>query len=156
MNSIQSLIVFIMMCFSAAFLGSISTRASLKTWYPAIIKPSWNPPDYLFAPVWTALYLMMAVAGWMVWEHSTTKGFSIPIVLFFVQLVLNTAWSFIFFGLRRPGWAFIEVIILWIFILLTTVSFWGVTWIAGMLFLPYLIWVTFATVLNFTVWQLNR
>ena len=151
-----SLIAFIVLCFSAAAFGSVFTNKSLKTWYQTIKKLTWNPPNKIFGPVWSALYLMMALAGWMVWERLPQKGFSVPMVLFFVQLVLNTFWSVIFFGLRSPGWAFVEVVILWIGITLTMVSFWAVYWVAGVLFLPYLLWVSFAAILNFTIWRLNR
>jgi tryptophan-rich sensory protein len=99
---------------------------------------------------------MMAVAGWMVWVRLTQKGFSLPMALFFVQLVLNTVWSAVFFGLRSPGRAFVEVVLLWIAIILTMISFWIVYWVAGVLFLPYLLWVSFAEFLNFTIWRLNR
>src|SRR5208283_4770874 len=129
---------------------------SLKTWYLTIKKPSWNPPDKVFAPVWTVLYVMMAVAGWMVWERLPQKGFSTPMVLFFVQLVLNTVWSAVFFALRSPGWAFVEVVILWVFIALTMISFWAIYWVSGVLFSPYFLWVSFASVLNYAVWRLNR
>ena len=151
-----SLTVFIVLCFSAAAFGSVFTNKSLKTWYLSIKKPSWNPPNKVFGPVWTVLYLMMAVAGWMVWERLPQKNFSVPMALFFVQLVLNTVWSVVFFGLRSPGGAFVEVVILWIGITLTMVSFWAVYWVAGVLFLPYLLWVSFAAILNFTIWRLNR
>jgi len=149
-------IVFIILCFTAAALGSIFTNSSLKSWYPSIKKPSWNPPNKIFAPVWTGLYMMMAVAGWMVWVRLPQKGFSAPMALFFVQLVLNTVWSVLFFGLRSPGWAFVELVLLWIGITLTMVSFWAVYWVAGVLFFPYLLWVSFAAILNFKIWQLNR
>ena len=151
-----SLIIFIVLCFSAAALGSIFTRNSLKTWYPTIKKPSWNPSNKVFAPVWSVLYMMMALAGWMVWEKTSYKVFSLPMAFFFVQLVLNAGWSIVFFGLRRPGLALLEIIFLWISIILTTVSFWIVYWVAGVLFLPYLLWVSFAVVLNRAIWRLNR
>ena len=151
-----SLIAFIVLCFSAAAFGSVFTNKSLKTWYQTIKKITWNPPNKIFGPVWSALYLMMALAGWMVWERLPQKGFSVPMVLFFVQLVLNTFWSVIFFGLRSPGWAFVEVVFLWIGITLTMVSFWAVYWVSGVLFFLYLLWVSFAAILNFTIWRLNR
>jgi len=152
----RDLIVFIAICFSAAATGSVFNTTSLKEWYPGIKKPSWNPPNAVFAPVWTILYLMMAVAGWMVYERSSQELINPPMILYVIQLALNTAWSMLFFGLRNPGLALVEVIFLWIFIILTTISFWGVYWLAGLLFLPYLLWVSFATVLNFAVWRLNR
>ena len=152
----STLVVFIILCFAAAALGSIATNNSLKTWYPTIKKPSWNPPKQIFGPVWSVLYLLMAVAAWMVWERLPAKGFSLPIILFSIQLVLNAFWSLIFFGLCSPGWAFVEVVFLWMAIVLTTISFWHVYWLAGALFLPYLLWVSFATFLNFTIWRLNK
>ena len=151
-----SLIVFIIFSFLAAALGSVLTNRTLKTWYQTIKKPSWNPPSKVFAPVWTILYIMMAVAGWMVWERLPHKTFSWPMILFFIQLVLNALWSGIFFALRSPGWAFLEIILLWAFIVLTMISFWTVYWIAGVLFLPYFLWVSFAAFLNFTIWRLNK
>jgi len=151
-----SLTVFIIFSFSAAALGSFFTNRTLKTWYQTIKKPSWNPPSKVFAPVWTILYIMMAVAGWMVWERLPHKTFSWPMILFFIQLVLNALWSGIFFALRSPGWALLEIILLWAFIVLTMFSFWTVYWIAGILFLPYFLWVSFASFLNFTIWRLNR
>lgn len=150
-----SLIIFIILCFASAFIGSIFTFKSLKTWYPTIKKPSWNPPKEVFGPVWTVLYLLMAVSGWMIWER-TQHVFGIEMVLFLIQLVFNTLWSLIFFGLRHPGWAFVDVILLWIFIVLTMLSFWSIYWLSGALFIPYLIWVSFAAFLNFTIWQINR
>jgi benzodiazapine receptor len=151
-----SLIVFIILCFSVATFGSVLTNSSLKSWYATIKKPSWNPPNKVFAPVWTVLYLLMAVAGSMVWERSPQKIFSVPIILFLIQLVFNVGWSVVFFGFRRPGWALFEILFLWIFIILTMLSFWTVFWVAGALFLPYLLWVTFASILNFSTWRLNR
>jgi len=151
-----SLIIFIIFSFSAAALGSVFTNRTVKTWYQTIKKPSWNPPSKVFAPVWTILYIMMAVAGWMVWERLPHKTFSWPMILFFIQLVLNALWSGIFFALRSPGWALLEIILLWAFIVLTMFSFWTVYWIAGILFLPYFLWVSFASFLNFTIWRLNR
>ncbi len=148
--------VFIILCFSAAAVGSIFTNNSLKTWYPTIKKPSWNPPNKIFGPVWSVLYLMMAVAGWMVWERLPQKGISLPMALFLVQLILNALWSVIFFGLRNPRLAFVEVVVLWVSILVTMISFWSVHWVAGLLFLPYLSWVSFAAVLNYSIYRLNK
>jgi len=151
-----SLMVFIILTFSAAVLGSVFTNLTLKTWYQTIKKPSWNPPSKVFAPVWTILYIMMAVTGWLIWERLPQKVFSVPMTFFFIQLVLNALWSGIFFALRSPGWAFLEIILLWAFIVLTMISFWTVYWIAGVLFLPYFLWVSFAAFLNFTIWRLNK
>ena len=151
-----SLIFFVVVSFSVAALGSIFTNQSLKTWYTTIKKPSWNPPNWIFAPVWTTLYLMMAVAGWLVWEKQSPQVFSLPLILFFIQLILNGFWSVIFFGMQKMGLAVAEVILLWIFILMTIISFWELVPLAGALLIPYLLWVSFAFFLNLTIWRLNR
>ncbi len=153
---LMSLLTFFFICLGSAGLGGFLTSFSVKTWYKTIKKPSWNPPDKIFAPVWTTLFLMMAVAGWMVWERLPKSGDYGPIILFGIQLVLNIGWSALFFTLRRPDLALLEIIFLWIFIMLTAISFWSVYWIAGALFVPYLLWVSFAIILNFTIWQLNK
>lgn len=150
------LLTFVFICLSAAGLGGFLTSFSVKTWYKTVRKPSWNPPDKVFAPVWTALFLMMAVAGWMVWQRLPQDGSYGPIILFGIQLILNIGWSALFFTLRRPDLALMEIILLWFMILWTTISFWSVYWIAGAIFVPYLLWVSFAIILNFTIWQLNK
>jgi len=121
-------------------------------WYAALNKPSWNPPSWLFGPAWTLLYTLMAIAAWLVWKR---VGFSRPIVLYFVQLALNAAWTPLFFGAHAMGWALVEIVALWIAILMTLLSFRRVNTTAGWLFVPYLAWVTFATALNYTLWKLN-
>jgi len=154
-RSLIGLAVWVGLCFGAAFLGSIFTTPSIPTWYEGLIKPSWTPPAWLFGPVWSVLYLMMALAAWLVWRRgglTSTRG---PIILFLVQLGLNLAWSFLFFGLRQPGLAFAEIVLLWCAILTTLVVFWRRFAAAGWLLLPYLLWVTFAVVLNYTLWRLN-
>jgi benzodiazapine receptor len=158
MNLTRSLIglgVWIGICFGAAFVGSIFTTPSVPSWYAGLIKPSWTPPSWIFGPVWSALYLMMALAAWLVWRRSGLAAASIPITLFMVQLGLNVMWSILFFGLKMPGVAFGEIIILWFAILATAIAFWRSTPVAGYLLLPYLIWVTFATVLNLAIWRMN-
>jgi tryptophan-rich sensory protein len=121
-------------------------------WYAALNKPTWNPPPWLFGPAWTLLYTLMAVAAWMVWKR---VGFAKPLKLYFVQLALNAAWTPIFFGAHEMGGALVEILALWIAILMTLRAFWAVSRPAGMLLLPYLAWVSFASVLNFTLWRLN-
>lgn len=121
-------------------------------WYAALNKPSWNPPSWLFGPAWTLLYTLMAIAAWLVWKR---VGLSKPLVLYFVQLALNAAWTPLFFGAHAMGWALVEIVALWIAILATLLSFRRVNTTAGWLFAPYLAWVTFATCLNFTLWRLN-
>ena len=121
-------------------------------WYAALIKPAWNPPSWIFGPAWTLLYTLMAVAAWLVWKR---VGFSRPLAFYFVQLALNAAWTPIFFGAHQLGWALVEIILMWIMILLTLLSFRRVTPTAGWLFVPYLAWVSFASFLNLTLWRLN-
>ena len=151
-----SLFIFIFICLGSAGLGGFLTNFSVKTWYKTIKKPLWNPPDKVFAPDWITLFLMMAIAGWMVWQRLLQNGNYSPIILFGIQLILNIGWSGLFFTLRRPDLALIEIILLWFMILWTTISFWSVHWIAGVLFVPYFLWVSFAIFLNFTIWRLNR
>lgn len=146
---------FIAACFAAAGIGSAFTTSEIPGWYAGLNKPSWNPPSWVFGPVWTTLYLMMAVAGWLVWRRLGLAGAAVPLTFFAVQLVLNATWSYLFFGLHRPGAAFGEIVLLWLAIVATLVSFWRVQPLAGALLAPYLAWVTFAAVLNFTIWRMN-
>ncbi|MEI7998349.1 MAG: TspO/MBR family protein [Candidatus Omnitrophota bacterium] len=150
-----TLLVFIILCFSAAALGTVFTNSSLKSWYPTIKKPLWNPPNWVFAPVWTILFMMMAMAGWMVWERLTQRIFCLSMVLFIIQLILNVAWSAVFFGFRSPFLALLEIIFLWLFVGLTMITFLNVYTLAGVLFLPYFLWVSFAAVLNYSIWRKN-
>jgi translocator protein len=140
---------FIVITFCAPLLSIGSMPGA---WYAALNKPGWNPPASLFGPAWTLLYTLMAVAAWLVWKR---VGFSRPLVLYLVQLALNAAWTPIFFGANQLGWALTEIVVLWIAILLTLLSFRRINPTAGWLFMPYLAWVSFATVLNFTLWRLN-
>lgn len=125
-------------------------------WYGQLRKPAWNPPGWIFGPVWTALYTMMAVAAWLVWRQGGFPSQRKALGLFLLQLLLNAAWSPLFFGLHNPALAFAEIVLLWFAILGTLITFWKIHRCAGALLLPYLAWVTFAAVLNFTLWQLNR
>ena len=142
---------------AAGGLGSIATASSVSTWYRELNKPSWNPPSWVFGPVWTTLYVMMGVAAWLVWREGwKTPRVRVALGLFGAQLVFNVLWSVIFFGLRLPGWALVEITALWGLIVATTVSFFRVNVIGGLLLVPYLLWVTFATGLNGAIWWLNR
>ena len=147
------LIVCIVVCLGAAGIGSLLTTPSLRPWYEGLSKPRWNPPNWLFGPVWTILYLAMAIAAWLVWRKAGVTA--APMQLFLTQLVLNVAWSALFFRLRSPGLAFTEIVVLWFAILATTIEFWRAVPAAGWLLLPYLIWVGYATALNFSIWRLN-
>ena len=150
------LLASLLICFAAAGLGGLATAPQIPTWYAQLAKPTWTPPDGVFGPVWTLLYAMMAVAAWLVWRPGGFAAAKLPLVLFGIQLGLNTLWSLLFFGLQRPGWAAIEIVLLWVAILATTSAFWARSRAAGGLMIPYLLWVTFAVVLNFVIWQMNR
>jgi tryptophan-rich sensory protein len=147
--------VLVFACFAVAMIGGAVTTPKIDNWYATLAKPSWNPPNWIFGPVWSALYLSMAIAAWLVWRQGGISGAKLPLALFGIQLVLNVLWSCLFFGLQSPGLALFEVLLLWAAIAATTGMFWQRSMIAGILFLPYLTWVTFAGVLNFTVWRLN-
>ncbi len=149
------LVLLVAICLGAAGLGSMATTPEIAGWYRGLAKPSWNPPAWLFGPVWTVLYLMMAVAAWMVWRSGEYRIAQRPLVWFAVQLASNIAWSWIFFGLHQPGWAFVEILALWLAIVITTIRFFERSKVAGSLMMPYLLWVSFASVLNFTLWRLN-
>lgn len=155
-ENVLSLIIFLVICFAVAGVGSLATRPNITTWYATLNKPSWNPPNSLFGPVWTLLYAMMAVAGWLVWKHAGWQAGRAAMIIFAVQLVLNLAWSFIFFNFHQMGLAFLEIILLWLAIVATIVIFSSVSKVAAVLLIPYLLWVSFAAFLNFTIWRLNR
>lgn len=150
-----TLAVAVGICLGAGAIGSILTTPAIGTWYATLRKPPWTPPNWLFGPVWTALYLCMAVAAWWVWRQVGFTPARLPLTLFAVQLALNVAWSGIFFALRSPRAAFLEVVVLWLLILWTTVAFWPVSRMAGWLMVPYLAWVTYATALNAAIWKMN-
>ena len=146
------------MCLAAQLTGSLLTLPAIRSgWYGGLVKPSFNPPAWLFGPVWTALYFIMAVAAWTVWKRGSDAGRVKPaLLLFFTQLVFNVLWSALFFGMRRPGLALAEIVLLWLLILATVLAFYGISRPAVWLLLPYLGWVFFAAVLNGTIWWLNR
>lgn len=156
-TDVLRLIAAILICQAAGGIGSIATMSSIPTWYAALSKPSFSPPNWVFAPVWTILYTMMGVAAWLVWN----KGIDNPavrraLVMFVIQLVLNMAWTFIFFGAKMPFAGFVEIVLLWFAIVLTTIWFFRISIPAGVLMIPYILWVSFASVLNFSLWWLNR
>jgi benzodiazapine receptor len=154
-RDVAGLLVAVVACFAAAGLGSLATVDAIPTWYAALHKPSWNPPNRVFGPVWTLLYLMMAVAAWLVWRTAGWPAARPALAHFAVQLVLNVGWSVVFFGLHRPGWALVEIVALWGAILATLLLFRPINPLAALLLAPYLLWVSFASVLNFAVWRLN-
>lgn len=156
MTEALGLVSALLLCALAAAVGGVVTAASVRTWYPTLRKPVWNPPARLFGPVWSALYLMMAVAVWLVWRDRDTADVATALGSFAVQLALNVLWSVLFFGLRRQGAALLEIVVLWAAILATAVAFWPIAPIGALLLLPYLAWVTFAATLNGAIFRLNR
>jgi tryptophan-rich sensory protein len=141
----------------ALCLAASSTALFVSTggWYADLHKPSWNPPSWIFGPVWTLLYVMMAVAAWLVWREGGWKTQGRTLGLFLLQWLLNALWTPLFFGMYRSGLAFAEIIMLWSVLAATLRSFWRVKKAAGVLLVPYLAWVSFAALLNFTIWRLN-
>jgi translocator protein len=153
MNNFFKLLLSVIICELAGIIGSIFTVSSIPTWFAGLNKPSFSPPNYLFGPVWTILYLMMGISLFLIWKKGGNNRTAL--IIFFIQLLLNTFWSIIFFGLKMPFAAFVEIIIMWVFILLTIISFYGISKPAAYLLIPYLLWVSFASVLNFKIWMLN-
>lgn len=135
--------------------GGTAAFIAVDGWYDGIQKPSWNPPAWLFGPVWTVLYGMMAVAVWLVWQRGGWKEQKAPLGIFAGQLALNAIWTPLFFGIHEIGWALADIVLLWIAILATLFAFWRVRRDAAALLVPYLAWVSFAAFLNFTLWKLN-
>lgn len=157
MSNIVKLIISIAIPLVVGFTAGFFTTTGPGSWYQTIQKPSWNPPSWVFAPVWTTLYVLMGVALFLIWkneENAFVKRYAIT--LFAVQLVLNFFWSFIFFRLEEPGWAFAEIILLWVFILATIFSFARVNTLAAWLLVPYISWVSFASILTYTIWTMNK
>lgn len=155
LHQIGGWVIWVALSFAAAAIGGMFTARSVGSWYVVLQKPAWTPPAGVFGPVWTVLYLLMGTAAWLVWRRQGWAGAALPLTLFLVQLLLNAAWSGLFFGLRNPGLALIEIVLLWGAILATTVAFARISPLAAGLMTPYLLWVTFAAVLNGAIWRLN-
>jgi benzodiazapine receptor len=150
------LVLSIAVCQMAGIVGSFFTSPAIPTWYASLQKPAFTPPSWVFAPVWVTLFTLMGISLYLVWTGGLDKkGVKTALSLFGIQLLLNALWSFLFFGLKNPFYAFIEIIFLWILIALTTAKFYGVSKRAAYPMVPYLLWVTFAAILNFHVWMLN-
>jgi tryptophan-rich sensory protein len=155
-NPMWTLALCIAVCFMAAGIGSMFTGSSVGTWYPTLRKPVWTPPDWVFGPVWTLLYLMMGVSVWLVWRRRQLTGGGMALGLFALQLTLNVFWSVLFFGLRSPLAGLVDIVLLWAAILATLVVFWRISPVAGALLVPYWLWVSFAAVLNVAIWSMNQ
>ena len=152
-RDLTALAVFLILCLGIGALGALATASSVATWYQTLVKPSFNPPDWVFAPVWTSLYVMIALAGWRVWRRDGLRG--AVAWAYAAQLALNLAWPFLFFGLRSLGAAAIGSMLLLASVSWTTRLFLVRDRSAGLLFIPYLLWVAFATVLTVAIWRLN-
>jgi tryptophan-rich sensory protein len=147
------LLAFLLLTLAVAATAGLATEPEIAGWYRTLVKPAFNPPNWIFAPVWTTLYILMAIAAWRVCR--VTGLFAWAMALFFVQLGLNFAWSFLFFHFHQIALALCDILALLLAILLTTVSFWRIDRTAGTMFLPYLAWVSFAALLNAAIWKLN-
>lgn len=146
---------FILICLAIGGLGGFFTQSSIGSWYPALQKPPLNPPNWVFAPVWTILYFFMGITGALLWSVDTPIRNRLR-TFFVTQLILNGLWSYLFFGLRAPFIALLDIVILWIILLMLTTQAWRIKRSAGILLIPYLIWVSFAVYLNAAIWRLNR
>lgn len=155
MKNYQKLAVSILIPLLIGFLGGIITSSSVRSWYKTLNKPSFNPPNWLFSPVWTILFILIGISFYLVWKKNFGNNRNIAIGVFLFQIILNFLWSLLFFGLRNPLFALIEIVILWIVILINTITFYRISKVAGILLIPYLIWVSFATILNYFIFKLN-
>lgn len=148
------LIGWFIVSFAASAVGAVASIQA-KSFYSQLAQPAWAPPPFLFGPVWTVLYAMMAIAAWLVWRSGGLHTNRIALSLFLVQLALNALWSWLFFAWQLGALAFVDIVLLWVLIVVTLVSFWRVRPLAGALLIPYLLWVSFAAALNYALWQLN-
>lgn len=151
------LLLSVVICFLPGFIGARINAKAIPEWYVYLRKPSFAPPNWVFAPAWTALYLLMAISLFLVWRKGlSAPGVKVALTVFVIQLLINGIWTPLFFGLRSPGAGLIAIIALWIAILFTIIRFLGVSRMAGLLLLPYLAWVSYASLLNFWIYRLNR
>ena len=151
-----ALMTFIILVQITGIIGGIFTAKSVSTWYVSLNKPSFQPPNWIFGPVWVFLYFLIGISGFLVWSMRRKQGKNqSPLVIFIFQLILNGLWSFLFFALRNPFVAFIDICFLWITIVVMIIIFYRVSRISAFLMFPYILWVTFAAILNYSLWQLN-
>ncbi len=158
MSKFTKILIMVVTCVAIGYLSGEVTRESVNTWYPTLNKPVFNPPNWLFAPVWTTLYIFMGIAAGLVWDKIDTQKETVKkgLTFFAIQLGLNALWSYLFFGLQNPLLALIEIVLLWLMIYETFIQFNKVNKTAGYLFIPYILWVSFALILNAAIWWLNR
>ena len=149
-----ALVAFLLLTFAAAGVGAVAS-INAAAFYQQLVQPGWAPPAGVFGPVWSVLYLLIAVAAWLVWKARGLRGACVALTLFVVQLAANALWTWLFFAWHRGSWAFAEIIVLWVLIVTTIVAFWRIRPVAGALLLPYLAWVSFACGLTWAMWRLN-
>ena len=154
-NDILKLVASVILCQVAGFLGSLFTTPAIPTWYATLKKPFFTPPNWIFSPVWISLFVLMGISLFFVWRKQDHPLVKTALIFFFAQLILNVLWSAAFFGLRLPLLGLMDIVLLWMAILFTTLNFLKVSKFAGVLLIPYLLWVSFATLLNFSLWILN-
>ena len=155
-TSIWKLVISIVVCQGAGIIGSLFTTPAIPTWYAALQKPAFTPPNWLFAPAWITLYLLMGIAAFLIWRVGLeNRRVRTALIIFLVQLVLNSLWSVVFFGMQSPLYGIIVIIILWLAILLTILKFARISSVAAWLLVPYILWVSFASALNISIWLLN-
>ncbi len=154
-NDLIKLVTAVSLTVVLGAVGGLVTAAEIPTWYAGLTKPSFNPPNWLFGPVWTALYILMGISCYLVWKQAPSPARNRALSVFIIQFILNFCWSFIFFGMHETGWALAEMILLWITILITIFSFAKFSKTAAWLLVPYISWVSFAMLLNGAIWRLN-
>jgi tryptophan-rich sensory protein len=151
---IAALIGWLAVSFVASAIGAVAALQA-DSFYAQLARPDWAPPPSIFGPVWTVLYALMGIAAWLVWRSGGFRPARVALTLFLIQLALNALWSWLFFGWHQGGLAFFDILLLWLLIVATLVAFWPIRPLAGALLIPYLLWVSFASVLNYSIWQLN-
>ena len=157
LDNIIKLIISILACFAAGGIGSLFTFKAIPSWYPILKKPPYTPPNWVFGPVWTTLYVLMGISVFFVWQKGlSTDGVLLAFILFWVQLIFNALWSVIFFGMKSKGGGVITIIVLWLLILAVIITSFRVSAWAGVLLIPYIIWVSIASYLNIGIWWLNK
>lgn len=156
LNNFFKFIIAIAASQLAGVIGSVFTASAIPTWYVGLAKPAWNPPNWVFGPIWITLYVLMGVSAWLIWKNDwEKKEVRMALGAFWVQLFLNAAWSIIFFGFQSPGWALVEIAFLWLAIVWIIAAFYKISKPAAYLLAPYFLWVSFASYLNYTIWMLN-
>ena len=153
-QEIGGLIGWLAVSFIASAIGAVVSLQA-DQFYTKLIRPDWAPPPFIFGPVWTVLYALMGVAAWLVWRAEGFRAARVALTLFIIQLIPNAAWTWLFFARQQGGLAFWDILVLWVLIVATMIAFWRIRPVAGILLVPYLLWVSFASVLNYAMWQLN-